>query len=90
MLYNVLVGFVFSQLHYTTKKAAPLLFSRCNLFFCFFTAPLMYVIVAVMYVNALGMYVITRRSTNLQKSYKWLYNAIYSSPSGASQLCHTF
>ena len=50
----------------------------------------MYVIVAVMYVNALGMYVITRRSTNLQKSYKWLYNAIYSSASGASQLWYTF
>ncbi|MBS6585392.1 MAG: hypothetical protein KH345_04445, partial [Eubacterium sp.] len=40
MLYNVLVGFVFAQLHYTTKKAASLLFSRCSLFFCFFTAPL--------------------------------------------------
>lgn len=40
MLYNILVGFVFSQLHYTTKKAASLFFSGCSLFFCFFTAPI--------------------------------------------------
>lgn len=26
MLYNVLVGFVFAQLHYITKKAASFLF----------------------------------------------------------------
>ena len=42
MLYNVLVGFVFAQLHYITKKAASLLFSGCSLFFCFFTAPFVF------------------------------------------------
>ena len=41
MLYNVLVGFVFSQSHYTTKKAASFIFWGCSLFFCFFTAPAM-------------------------------------------------
>ena len=43
MLYNVLVGFVFAQLHYTTKKAASF-FSGCSLFFCFFTAPSLFIV----------------------------------------------
>ena len=37
MLYNVLVDFVFAQLHYTTKKAASFLFLDAA--FSFFTAP---------------------------------------------------
>ena len=36
MLYNVLVGFVFAQLHYTTKKAASFLFRDADFYFYFF------------------------------------------------------
>ncbi len=39
MLYNVLVGFVFAQLHYTTKKAASFLFLDAAFSF---TAPIHY------------------------------------------------
>jgi len=35
MLYNVLVGFVFAQLHYTTKKAASFLFLDAAFSFVF-------------------------------------------------------
>ena len=39
-LQNVLVGFVLAQLHYTTKKAASLIFFGMQPFLLFFTAPL--------------------------------------------------
>ena len=39
MLYNVLVGFVFAQLHYITKKAASFLFLDAAFFF---TAPFLF------------------------------------------------
>ena len=38
MLYNVLVGFVFAQLHYTTKKAASFLFLDAVFSFVFYSA----------------------------------------------------
>ena len=38
MLYNVLVGFVFSQLHYTTKKAASFIFLDAAFSFVFYSA----------------------------------------------------
>ena len=33
MLYNILVGFVFAQLHYITKKAASFLFLDAAFYF---------------------------------------------------------
>ena len=47
MLYNVLVGFVFSQLHYTTKKAASLFFFGMQPFLLFFYSAYYYVLLAV-------------------------------------------
>ena len=38
MLYNILVGFVFSQLHYTTKKVASFLFLDAAFSFVFYSA----------------------------------------------------
>ena len=35
MLYNIIVGFVFAQLHYTTKKAASFLFLDAAFYFVF-------------------------------------------------------
>ena len=40
MLYNIIVGFVFAQLHYTTKKAASFLFLDAAV--SFFTAPFLF------------------------------------------------
>ena len=54
MLYNVLVDFVFAQLHYTTKKAASFLFLDAAFSFVFLQ-PLGFMSFSVIRIDA-GLY----------------------------------